>query len=50
MWRKLIMGDELWVVGCLPSEPILAPSEKRIVRRLGEAATPGEGSASRALT
>jgi len=30
MWRKLIKGDKLWLVGCLGSEPRLAPSQKRM--------------------
>jgi len=43
--------DKLWLVGCLDSEPRLAPSQKRpFVRRLGKATAPGEGSADRAPT
>jgi len=38
------------MVGCLGSEARLALSQKRIPRRLGEAAAPGEGSAGRAPT
>ena len=48
MWRKLIKGERLYLVGCLGTEPRWLCRKNEFVRRLGEAAALGEGSAGRA--